>query len=470
MLASTNTSRSAILILSALLAQSCGWVDSAGTQSARIDNPAENPSASVDLLNAQPVAVMEQATLTARLVGTNSSLPGWQWSPTTSDLPFCESVNGFDYAFAESSLEAACADDTDCEISITEYDQDGTTHFAVAVPQLKAPVQLDYELSAIAEDGTRVIRTQSLCALSVNEAPDAKDDLFIALADQILISQADDPDSLLANDEDDQDNRNQALRVNPVPVEPPRHALKFTLLEDGGFLYSADDSILSESDDYIEDQFVYAVTDGLHIVNATATIRIVRSNQIPVTTEPFSDVELTATDDEELPSIQINLLDHFTDPDGDTLHFSIDRSGLPETLSTEVNAEGQLTLTADADSAGSWLVTVNATDGVATAQAYFMVYVVSEQALENQAPVAQDINNRRVQDTFTYDISVFFDDPDGDVLFFTEQGLPDGVSLSSDGVISGSQNQSNLGSWFVTVTADDGRGLSVSDSFRLTIN
>jgi hypothetical protein len=71
---------------------------------------------------------------------------------------------------------------------------------------------------------------------------------------------------------------------------------------------------------------------------------------------------------------------------------------------------------------------------------------------------------------FSLDVAAAFTDPDGDRLTFTATGLPQ--SLSLDGaVLSGTPTQADgLDSPFdVTVTADDGNGGRVSDSFRLVV-
>ena len=87
----------------------------------------------------------------------------------------------------------------------------------------------------------------------------------------------------------------------------------------------------------------------------------------------------------------------------------------------------------------------------------------------NEAPQAEDISNRNVRDSFTYDVSGFFYDPDGDTLTFSASGMPSGVAITPDGVITGSASDDNEGAYIIVVTADDGRGGEVSDGFRLRI-
>lgn len=71
------------------------------------------------------------------------------------------------------------------------------------------------------------------------------------------------------------------------------------------------------------------------------------------------------------------------------------------------------------------------------------------------------------------DLSTFFRDPDGDVLVFSASGLPEGVTLSEDGVLSGTLNSDasqngDGGSYLINVTATDTQGETVS--VGLTLN
>ena len=90
--------------------------------------------------------------------------------------------------------------------------------------------------------------------------------------------------------------------------------------------------------------------------------------------------------------------------------------------------------------------------------------------LTNSAPVADDIDNAEFDDDFTYDVSVFFEDPDDDDLIFSATNLPPRVTISMTGVITGVVSAANDGNHIITVTASDGRGGMVSDNFRLIID
>ncbi len=72
-------------------------------------------------------------------------------------------------------------------------------------------------------------------------------------------------------------------------------------------------------------------------------------------------------------------------------------------------------------------------------------------------------------DTLSFDTSIFFSDIDAnDTLTYSTTPLPTGFSIdSSTGIISGSS--STAGITEVTVTADDGNGGVVSDTFELIV-
>lgn len=86
----------------------------------------------------------------------------------------------------------------------------------------------------------------------------------------------------------------------------------------------------------------------------------------------------------------------------------------------------------------------------------------------NDAPRVTEINYLQGHESrrFERDVSGNFNDVDGDTLTFSATGLPEGLTISSAGVISGDPNGSSEGQ--VTVTATDGV-LSASSTFTLRI-
>ena len=86
----------------------------------------------------------------------------------------------------------------------------------------------------------------------------------------------------------------------------------------------------------------------------------------------------------------------------------------------------------------------------------------------NQAPVASAIGAQEGDEgqVFALDLSGAFSDPDQDALTFTASGLPEGLTISPQGVISGTPTAD--GQFAVTVTASDG-SLSAQSAFTLAV-
>ena len=86
----------------------------------------------------------------------------------------------------------------------------------------------------------------------------------------------------------------------------------------------------------------------------------------------------------------------------------------------------------------------------------------------NGAPTASAIDAQAGDEgqAFALDLSGAFSDPDDDALTFTASGLPQGLTISSSGVISGTPAEG--GEYAVTVTASDG-SLSAQSAFTLSV-
>lgn len=93
---------------------------------------------------------------------------------------------------------------------------------------------MSYSLSTIKEDGALLIRQQLLCAVAINEAPQAIDDSYIARRNTTLIVDAGDSNNLLSNDMDDIDFRNSEFQVVRTPVKSTLYAALFNLDTHGG--------------------------------------------------------------------------------------------------------------------------------------------------------------------------------------------------------------------------------------------
>ena len=142
-----------------------------------------------------------------------------------------------------------------------------------------------------------------------------------------------------------------------------------------------------------------------------------------------------------------------TDPDGDTLSYSL--SGEPAGVSIN-SSTGQITGTIanNASLNSPYNVTVTASDGTTPTQ-YLFSWTVTD-----PAPVAASVGAQANEDGESgISVDASTTDPDGDTLSYSVSGEPAGVSInSSTGQITGTiANNASLNSPYnVTVTASDG--------------
>lgn len=453
-------------ILAALLLtnlSACGWVDSTGVQGTTV---------AVALRNAQPVAIIEGTSLTAPLAGEGADLRNWNWELDDSDARSrCGGISGFDEQLAVNFLADGCSKSGQCSVLVEESEgENGTTMHTLTMPALRSPVALNYRLSATRDDGAVVEREQLLCGLSINEAPVASDDRYLALIDELLVINPSNSNSLLANDHDDDDVRNTELFVTGITREPA-YASQFSFDDKGGFVYAVSAMVPVNSLGYVEDSFVYSISDGLHVTQATAFIQIGSGNTAPYQIRQIPDLTVNAATAFSTPeSLQFDLSQYFSDADGDSLIFTIAKAQLPVSGNVVLSSDGQLHTRVSLYDIGSYRLEMEASDGLETISDTFTLRIVeSWQSTRNRTPDVTDIRNQTVRNQFSFDVSDFFSDLDDDELSFSANGLPEDVSISTSGVISGEASDDNRGKWNIRVTADDGNGGTVSDGFQLKI-
>ena len=176
----------------------------------------------------------------------------------------------------------------------------------------------------------------------------------------------------------------------------------------------------------------------------------------------------------------LDLTVYFGDPDPmDVLVISIDETLLPEGLSFDP-ATGIISGTPESNASqggpngdGVYIIPVTITDPSGESFTTLVTYRVSNPAPIIDTPIGSQMAEDGEAITFTPEIS----DPDGDVLVYTALGLPTGLTIDpATGEITGtldssaSQNGPNGdGVYTITVTADDGEGGIVTDTFELTV-
>jgi large repetitive protein len=210
----------------------------------------------------------------------------------------------------------------------------------------------------------------------------------------------------------------------------------------------------------------YEISDGNGGTStATVTVRVDAINDAPVASPSI------ATTNEDSP-VTVSVLANDTDPDGDPL--TVTAANAPNG-SVVINPDGSVTYTPNPNFNGTDIVTYTVSDGkggFSTSTVTVTVVAV------NDAPVATAIAPQTDNDADGVSLSVAstFSDIDGDVLSFTATGLPPGLTINAAGLISGtvSPNASQGGPngdgvYTVTVTASDGNGGTVTQSFSWTV-
>jgi len=190
------------------------------------------------------------------------------------------------------------------------------------------------------------------------------------------------------------------------------------------------------------------------------------ANQPPVVANPIANQTLTVGGASFMRNLSA-VPAVFSDPDGDALTFTTSSSA---TGIATASISGS-TLTVAPVSGSSATITVTANDGKGgTVSTTFTATV-------NRPPtVANTIANQTLTvggASFTRNLNavpVVFSDPDGDALTFTASSSASGIATAS---ISGSTLtvvQVSGGAATITVTANDGKGGTVSTTFTATVN
>ena len=583
-----------VLALSGMTAVSCGWVDSTGNsdndanadvvglntsndssggqsdengqdqnnQGNGSENQQADPNIAADLSDRRLVRFLEDSSVRVTPSNVFADPVSWTWTslPPDEGIADCGALDGFDNNFSTTSINAACSADTECTIGISETPGDGNfPSFDITMPELRAPLALSYRLTSTDSDGNQFDEHYLFCGISINEAPIARNDIFTVVRGNTLVVRANDPITLLSNDIDDDDIRNQPLRVLPVPAREPRFAQNFRLQTNGGFLYTAPVATPQQASITDFDSFGYILSDGLHDTQATVTLRIVNSNNAPLLVARISTIVIFVNEPLAFNDPAYDLGRFFRDPDGNPLQFATVPGSLPGSGNLTIDTQGRLSGTALAGDTGDFNVTVIASDGSLSATETFVLSIRPNPATSNNslpvilpiddivieqgdridlfidafdndgddlqfglsddsaffltinrntgrlrgratetgifpvtvivsdntssstrtflvrviaegnlAPQVDDISNVIFDEPFNYNVSSFFIDPENDSLFFSAINLPAGITISSDGIISGAPASANLGSHFIVVTASDGFN-STDDGFLLTL-
>ncbi|MFN0054206.1 MAG: putative Ig domain-containing protein [Planctomycetales bacterium] len=153
------------------------------------------------------------------------------------------------------------------------------------------------------------------------------------------------------------------------------------------------------------------------------------------------------------------------DADGDPLTFRLDAK--PDNMTIDAGT-GLVRWTPAAGQVGSAHVAITADDGhgAATTQ-FFDLPVVATAPNEPPTITSRPRGSVRLGDTYLY--QVVASDPNSDPLTYSLATKPDGMSIDATGLVSWRPVAAQFGANDVAVTVADGRGLSVTQSFKIQV-
>ena len=159
----------------------------------------------------------------------------------------------------------------------------------------------------------------------------------------------------------------------------------------------------------------------------------------------------------------------FSDPDGDSLSYSA-RSSIPSVASVDISGD-RLEITAHA--AGPTTVTVTARDPGGLTASVDIGVTVSTPVQRNRAPIVERSNfeielNKRAMKIYP-DVSIWFSDPDGDSLSYSEMSSTPSVATSEISRGRLEITAQAAGPTTITVTARDPGGLTASLYITVTV-
>ena len=155
----------------------------------------------------------------------------------------------------------------------------------------------------------------------------------------------------------------------------------------------------------------------------------------------------------------------FSDPNGDTLTYVV--SGMPGWMTFDPNPATRR-LAGVPGPVGSWTITVVVTDSYGASISRTVTVTTPNAVPYVAAPIPAQTSGRNMAWSYTLPAGTFAD-ANGDSLTYSATGLPSGITFDpATRVFSGSPSAA-LGNYTVTVTASDGRGGSVTNTFTLSV-
>jgi len=397
--------------------------------------------------------------------GVTTAVQAHENGPVTGTL----TAKDVDVEALTFTLEEAPAKGTLTLLADGSYTFEPGTAFDTLADGATETVTFRYSVSD--GDATSAIQTATITVIGANDAPTTSPGTVTRTAGEDGLATG----TLPGSDVDD-----GAVLTFAVVSQPARGPLRFLDAATGAYEFDpgADFQGLDDGES-VELSFVYSVSDGTETVQKTAALIVTGSNDAPV---PVTGSVSSADEDVAITGQLVA-----TDVDVETadLAFTLKTApnldGVPQGTMV-VNADGSFSFTPDSSlqdlNAGesrqlSFEYTVS--DGTISVDKTATITVAGH----NDAPdVATAITDQSTNEdaAYSYDASANFADVDsGDTRTYSAtlsdgSALPSWLSINSTtGVLSGTPVNSNVGVLAVTVTATDGDGATVSDTFDLTV-
>ncbi|MDW3177205.1 MAG: Ig-like domain-containing protein [Acidimicrobiia bacterium] len=293
----------------------------------------------------------------------------------------------------------------------------------------------------------------TIMIVSDNDPPVANDDagLAFALAEDSSITTG----NVTANDTD-VDNPVDATSV-AIVTDVTNGTL--TNNNDGTFDYTPD---LNHNG---TDTFTYTITDGALTSNtATVTLTISPDNDAPVAADD-SGVDFTVLEDGSFTTGNVTANDTDVDNPVDATSVAIVTDVTNGTLTN--NNDGTFDYTPDLNHNGTDTFTYTITDGALTSNTATVTLTITP---DNDAPVVTDPGDQAGISGEPFSLQIVGSDVDSATVTYGATGLPGGVSIDVDGLISGTPAAGGTSTITVTATDDGSPGLSDSVTFDLVVD
>lgn len=269
--------------------------------------------------------------------------------------------------------------------------------------------------------------------------------------------------------------------------DPDGDALSVTQFTVDGKTYNAGDTAILEGIGTItisgDGSYTLTLAPNWHGSVPTVTYTVsdgkggTDTAKLEITIDPA--IDLTAADDtattrEDTPVSGTVATNDSTTSGGE---LAFEKASDPEHGTVVVNSDGTYTYTPDPDYHGPDSFTYTVTDpasGESRTQTVTITVTPVNDAPEANGAIA-DQASKDAESITPFDVSTFFSDIDGDTLTYSASGLPKGLTIDPvTGVISGTIDRSASqdgtgGVHSVTVTATDGDGAAVDQTFTWTV-